>query len=301
MMTSRRFDRNVPLRFALAVSFAIGAASPVTARTEAPTLAPAKEVLEELRTAPRDNEARVERLKELFEQAGADPEAIVLQPVEGRGPDDPLLHNVIAIKPGETDRVIVIGGHLDKVPPGDGVIDDWSGTAMAANLYQALRDVPTRHTFVFMGFAYEEQGLVGSRKYVEELEDDERERFAAMVNLECLGVAGPFVWSNGSNDDLEALAYHVAEQAELPLEKHEILGVGADSIPFERAGIPTITFDGLPKTHFRLIHSDEDRFENVDQEIYVRSYELIAAYLLELDTALDDLFDEDAPEREPAP
>ena len=121
-----------------------------------------------------------------------------------------------------------------------------------------------------MGFAYEEQGLVGSRLYVESLGEEGVEQIEAMVNLEVLGVGGPFLWTNGSTDALEAIAHRVAEEIGLPLEDHVIPGVGADSIPFERAGIPVITFDGLPLDRFELIHSEKDQFENVDQDVYAR-------------------------------
>ena len=148
---------------------------------------PDQEILAELKSAPRDNVERVERLRDLYIQAGAKPEEIRLQEVKGTQQDDPVLHNVIVTKKGTTDRVIVVGGHLDKVAPGDGIIDDWSGSCLAANLYQTIRELPTTHTFVFMGFAYEEQGLVGSRLYVDSLSDAEKKNIKAMVNLEVLG------------------------------------------------------------------------------------------------------------------
>ncbi|WP_169976722.1 M28 family metallopeptidase [Tautonia rosea] len=267
--------------------FVLLAALTSIAQEPTPTPVPSEELLSELASAPLDNPDRVLRLKELFAQAGAPPEAITLQDVPGREPEQPVLQNVIATKPGETDKVIVVGGHLDKVPAGHGIIDDWSGACMTTNLYQAIKDLPTRHTFVFMGFAHEELGLLGSRLYVQELGDEGVASIRAMVNLECLGAGGPFVWSNGSNDALEAIAHQVARDNELPLESHIIRGVGADSIPFDQVGIPTITFDGLPLDRFELIHSDKDRFENVDTKVYETTYSLVLNYLLELDQSED--------------
>jgi putative aminopeptidase FrvX len=277
---------------------------PISSLGQEPVAVPVadQELIEELASAPLKNLERVSRLKELYEQAGAPAESITLQEVPGRREDDPLLHNVIVTKPGETGGVIVVGGHLDKVPPGSGVIDDWSGACMASNLYQAMKDLPTKHTFVFMGFAYEEQGLVGSRLYVDQLGEEGAANVRAMVNLEVLGVGGPFLWTNGSNDALEAIAHQVAEENDLSLEDHVIPGVGADSIPFERAGIPTITFDGLPIDRFEFIHTDKDQFENVDQEAYLRTYALVLKFLLELDRsdAIPD-HQEDGPDDQPTP
>src|SRR4051812_36060544 len=266
---------------AAALMFVLPARAPRA--DDAPTVVAERELLEELRAAPGENEARQRTLRALYEQAGARPEDIALQAVPTRDELEPVLHNIIVTKRGETDAVIVVGGHLDKVPPGDGVIDDWSGACLATNLYQTLRPLRTRHTFVFIGFAHEERGLLGSRAYVASLSPETRAKVVAMVNLECLGVADPFLWTNGSTDRLEALAHRVAEEDGLPLRDHVLESVGADSIPFDRAGIPTITFDGLPESRFDLIHSEHDTYDKVRPECYVNAYRVVARFLLALD------------------
>jgi hypothetical protein len=281
--------RPFPRIAALAVALLLVAPSARAPRADdAPATVAERELLDELKAAPIENEARERTLRALYEQAGARPEDIALQAVPTRDELEPVLHNVIVTKRGETDAVIVIGGHLDKVPPGDGVIDDWSGACLATNLYQTLRPLRTRHTFVFIGFAHEERGLLGSRAYVASLSPETRAKVTAMVNLECLGVADPFLWTNGSTDRLEALAHRAAEEGGLPLRDHVLESVGADSIPFDRAGIPTITFDGLPETRFDLIHSERDRYANIRPECYVNAYRVVAKFLQVLDRESGD-------------
>jgi hypothetical protein len=275
--------RSSPTLASLAAALVLVLPARAPRAEDAPASVAERELLEELRAAPRENVAREKTLRALYEQAGARPEDIALQEVPARDEQGPVLHNVIVTKPGETDAVIVVGGHLDKVPPGDGVIDDWSGACLATNLYQSLRPRRTRHTFVFIGFAHEERGLLGSRAYVASLSPEARAKVTAMVNLECLGVDDPFLWTNGSTDRLEALAHRVAEGNGLPLHDHVLENVGADSIPFDRAGIPTITFDGLPAPRFDLIHSEHDTYANVRPECYVNAYRVVSRFLLALD------------------
>jgi hypothetical protein len=275
--------RSSPTLASLAAALVLVLPARAPRAEDAPAQVAERELLEELRSAPRGNEAREKTLRALYQQAGARPEDITLQAVPTRDKPEPVLHNVIVTKPGQTDAVIVVGGHLDKVPPGDGVIDDWSGACLATNLYQSLRPVRTRHTFVFIGFAHEERGLLGSRAYVASLSPEARAKVMAMVNLECLGVDDPFLWTNGSTDRLEALAHRVAEEGGLPLHDHVIEGVGADSIPFDRAGIPTITFDGLPATRFDLIHSEHDTYANIRPGCYVNAYHVASRFLMALD------------------
>ncbi len=250
------------------------------------TMVPDQEILDELKSAPRDNHARVERLRELYLQAGATPQDITLQEVKAK-PDDPApLANVIVVKKGKSEDTIVVGGHLDKVEPGDGIVDDWSGACLASNLFQTIRSLDTHHTFVFIGFAHEELGLIGSRRYVESLSDGERGRIKVMLNLECLGIDDPFIWTNGSTDSLEVIAHEVAARHKLPLRDHKIIGVGADSIPFDRVGIPNITFDGMAVENFRFIHSKLDTFDAIKPQSYLNAYRVASQFLVTLDRDL---------------
>lgn len=277
-------------RLFLWIIVAIGVSARAIAQDGTPVFAPVpdQEILDELKSAPRDNVERVQRLRELYIQAGAKPEEIRLQEVKGTQKDDPVLHNVIVTKKGTSDRVIIVGGHLDKVPPGDGIIDDWSGACMASNLYQTIRELPTTHTFVFMGFAYEEEGLVGSRLYVDSLSAADKKNVKAMINLEVLGADDPFIWTNGSTDSLEVIAHQVADELKLPLRDHKIFGVGADSIPFDRVGIPNITIDGLAVEHFAFIHSDLDKFDNIKPDAYLNAYRVASNFLVTLDRRLGE-------------
>lgn len=255
------------------------------ARPDEPLAVPDAELLDELKSAPAENAERPARLRELYLQAGAKPEQVTTQAVASGSPSVPDQDNVIVVKKGKTDAVIVVGGHLDKVKRGHGVIDDWSGACLATNLFQALKDVETEHTFVFIGFAHEERGLLGSKHYVDSLDGAGKARIKAMVNLECLGVDGPYIWTNGSTDSMEAIAHKVADEHKLPLVDHEIKGVGADSMPFERVGIPVLTFDGLPLDKIRLIHSDNDTFDKIDPKSYADAYRIASRFLVALDKA----------------
>jgi len=77
--------------------------------------------------------------------------------------------NLICVLPGRTDRVIIIGAHFDHVAVGEGAVDNWSGAALLPSLYQSLKATPRGHTFVFVAFTAEEQGLVGSHFYVRQM------------------------------------------------------------------------------------------------------------------------------------
>ncbi|MBI4851090.1 MAG: M28 family peptidase [Acidobacteria bacterium] len=243
-------------------------------------LASATELQEELCTVPSDNSERELFMAKLFIQAGAKIQEVQKQAIDI---SDKPANNIYVVKPGKTQNIIVVGGHLDHVNVGQGVIDDWTGACAVTNIYQAIKDISTKHTFVFIGFAGEERGLLGSRAYLRALTKDSLSRHKAMVNLECLGVGESLVWVNGSDKELVDTAHSVAKRENLPLSNHTLNGVGADSNSFREASIPAITIDGLPVDKFSFIHSPQDKCENVNQKFYYDSYRLAVNYLLELD------------------
>jgi hypothetical protein len=278
--------RTAALLMLATTALGFAAVAQTATKSSAPQLVPTPELLSELKAGPKNNVERQNRLLALFRQAGARPADIRLQqvwPLQSRRNSDPVLNNIIVTKRGATPSIIVVGAHFDKVAPGSGIIDNWSSSAMLANLYQTLRTLPTRHTFQFVGFAYEEQGTLGSRDFLVPMFASERRRIKAMVNFECLGVDGPFLWTNGSNDKLEAFALGVAAAHKLPLLSHEVRGVSSDSAPFARYGIPTISFDGLATDKLGLIHSERDQYSAINPTRYTDTYKLMVHFLLALD------------------
>lgn len=79
---------------------------------------------------------------------------------------------VVATLPGETDRRIIVGGHMDTInmtpeagldAKAPGANDDASGTALALELARVLSVGKWKNTLMFVAFSGEEQGLLGSR------------------------------------------------------------------------------------------------------------------------------------------
>jgi len=249
------------------------------ARAAAPeAVATDDELRGRLERLPATNPEREKYVVDLFKLAGAHPEEIVLQDA-GRG-----RNNILVIKKGRTDRVIVVGGHHDKVSAGAGSIDNGTGATMVANLYQALRDQETDATIVFIAFAREEEGLIGSKHYLESLTPAQRAKIDAMVNLDTLAVDGTFSWQNNSTrallDRIRAVA---AEKGRALVESH-LDGGDADSSTFREAGIPAITVFGASQdVIFDIIHTERDTMAAFSLEHYRNAYLLTLELLQSLD------------------
>ncbi|MBY4129644.1 M28 family peptidase [Rhodococcus fascians] len=103
--------------------------------------------------------------------------------------DTTMSRNIVAqTTTGSTENVVMAGAHLDSVPEGPGINDNGTGTA--AVLETALQmgsapDVTNAVRFAFWGA--EENGLVGSTKYVEGLSDDDKRNIALYLNFDMIG------------------------------------------------------------------------------------------------------------------
>jgi len=98
--------------------------------------------------------------------------------------------NVIAESPGgRTDRVVVVGAHLDSVPEGPGINDNGSGSAtiLEIALQMAALNIQPRNQVRFIWFSAEEAGLLGSQFYVDQLSNNEIKDIAVMLNFDMVG------------------------------------------------------------------------------------------------------------------
>ena len=95
--------------------------------------------------------------------------------------------NVIGERPGpDPSRVILVAAHYDTVPGSPGADDDASGVAAILALARALGPLRTGATLRLVAFAFEEDGLVGSERYVASLSPDERRRIEVAVSLDMI-------------------------------------------------------------------------------------------------------------------
>lgn len=109
------------------------------------------------------------------------------------------IDNPIGRKVGSSlpDEWIVVGAHYDSrnsvrcdgvANPQPGANDNASGCAGVIELARAFVDVPTQRSVLFMCFSGEEQGLVGSQRYVESLTaSGDIARVKHMINLDMIG------------------------------------------------------------------------------------------------------------------
>jgi hypothetical protein len=240
---------------------------------------------ERLGRVPLKNADRMARAKEMFEELGC---ANVLLPVKGS-----KLPNVECRLPGESADEIVIGAHFDKVPPGEGAVDNWTGVSMLAHLYESYRRQPLKHTLVFVAFTDEEVGLVGSRAYVKSRQKTDLDRVKAYVNLDSLALGPLEVWQSRASPQLIQMASNTAKAINMQLYSMNVDGVGdGDSHPFLDKKIPVVDFHSLTGENWKILHSPNDTLAAVSRGDYVLAYRFLAVFVGVLDARLESLADQ---------
>lgn len=181
--------------------------------------------------------------------------------------------NVIATIRGETkpSEKIVIGGHLDSWDLATGAIDNGIGAFSVidiARTFKALNLHPER-TVAFVLFMGEEQGLLGSRAYVDQvLQEGTAGQIRYMLNLDMSN--NPIGYS--STTDADQVLFHaigrLAQNNDTSFSNTFYSGFGlhSDHQPFMLQGIPTAGVAGsLSREALNCYHADCDVFSLVSE------------------------------------
>lgn len=192
----------------------------------------------------------------------------------------------VGIKRGTTNRTIVLGGHIDSAEPEiPGANDDGSGTAVVLELSRVLCAEAHQSTIVFCCFGGEEQGLEGSRYFVNhfpEIENVVLMLQADMANglgiidllLQSGETAAPQWLVRATVEEFYMLGYSNLRYATFFMSLNSAFGsgVGSDHEPFLAAGIPALDLTTEPGDP---IHTPRDNFENFEQPGLERTGDVI--------------------------
>ena len=155
-------------------------------------------------------------------------------------------HNIIAVLPGKDKRLkheyIVVGSHYDHLGLGGkdsgsrrpdtlavhpGADDNASGDAVVLELAKYFKKERSPRSIIFAFFGAEEQGLIGSKNFLEWMKKDDAQRknlpvdksgIVAMVNLDMVGRMRDNALSvsgTGTSSEFKVMAEATAEQTNL--------------------------------------------------------------------------------------
>ena len=192
------------------------------------------------------------------------------------------LQNIIVTKTGTLypDSVIILSGHYDTVN-GPGINDNGTGTAIVLEVARVLAEKQLDFTVRFICFSAEEQGLVGSNAYVQQIVVPQQHKLKLVLNVDEVGgirenptnivkvekdndnnPSGNNVASAMFTDTLAALTRTYSS-----LQTTITNAFGTDYVPFENAGyVITGFYENIQTPHY---HQPTDSLSHVDMH-YVK-------------------------------
>jgi hypothetical protein len=208
-------------------------------------------------------------------------------------------HNVVADLVGSElpDELVIVGGHIDSWDGAEGAVDNATGCATtleAARLLVAAGAKP-RRTIRFMLWSGEEQGLLGSRAYVEQHPELVERTSAVLVHDGGTNfLSGLRVTPEMAEDMKKIFTPVLALDPELPFAlwySDALRGGGSDHTPFIGKGIPGFFWEQDGRADYE--HSHHTQHDTVDFAIpeYQRHSAMVVAIaalgLANLDHKLD--------------
>jgi aminopeptidase YwaD len=180
------------------------------------------------------------------------------------------------------EEYLVIGAHLDHVGSQAGLLfpganDNASGSAAVLELAEAFQksELKPRRSILFVLFASEEQGLFGSKHFVENINIDS-EKIVAMFNFDSIGSGDSIQVGNGkSSPELWDLAKKIDKGNFNLVVEDTWSGGGADLTPFYEKGIPGLYF--VSKYSYEHLHLPTDTPETLNLDLLTNIVRL--AYL----------------------
>ncbi len=183
-------------------------------------------------------------------------------------------------------KTIILGAHFDSVSS-PGASDNASGTAVILEVARLLSNPDIKknlkYNIEFVAFGGEELGLLGSKEYVKELQEDNKvNNIEAMINLDMVGV-GDYINVFNLKNDLSSSFSKLAE-------KHIKAGNGvyggtytnmssSDHAPFEELGIKSSLVQTAPDPNY---HTENDTMEHIDENNLYNVAKVVSRMIIDM-------------------
>lgn len=205
---------------------------------------------------------------------------VFFQPFKYAGIDT---QNIIGVKRGTTrpNEIVVIGAHMDSTSPdranAPGCVDNGSGSDAVMMAALAFANITTDRTIHFILFGAEEQGLVGSKYYVNNLQNNGYNVVSALI-MDMIGYSSRYFGvkletsSSAANINLVSkMESNVKSYGPNLTYVRSYNYFGSDHVPFIDSGIPCFLAIEQDDTNYPGYHKTTDKvsYLNVNQSVEI--------------------------------
>jgi hypothetical protein len=216
--------------------------------------------------------------------------------------DRAKINNIIGYLPGKTSEYVILGAHYDHLGLGNesslapsqigqvhpGADDNASGSAGLLELVRifSARKEPLERGILFLSFAGEEIGLLGSAEWVNH-PTMPLENAVAMINMDMIGRASGaklFIGGTGTGSTFASLIAKAGAAYDFKIDSSASGYSSSDHISFVAKKIPVLFFfSGLHSDY----HKPSDTWDKIDGPSAAKIVNLVADVATELASAGD--------------
>ena len=181
--------------------------------------------------------------------------------------------NVVAeIKGTEyPDEIITLTAHYDSVSFSKGAFDNGTGSITLLQLFDYYKKNQPKRTLKFIWCGSEEMGLLGSKAYCKDHEEEVKNKVVLNINIDMVAVTlGADIACVTGENEVASYIRFVSREVGFPISVRQ--GVySSDSTPFADKGVPAISFARLARQGGAVIHSHDDVIERLSEENYAKT------------------------------
>ena len=206
-------------------------------------------------------------------EADAKEATIKLQQTEYKGES----HNVVLEMPGESDRWIVFTAHYDSTSLSQGAYDNMSGSAALLGIAEYFLTHKHLHNLRFIWCGSEERGLLGSKAWVKDHEEDLK-TIDLNINLDMVGcIMGKFIACCTTEEALTHYISYFGKEMGFGITVRQDV-YSSDSTPFADAGVPALSFARIAPPPTGTIHNSYDTVALMSGEQMAKDIAFICAF-----------------------
>ena len=186
-------------------------------------------------------------------------------------------HNVILDMPGDIDEYIVLTAHYDSTSLSQGAYDNMSGSVGLLGIAEHFAKNPHRYGLRFVWCGSEERGLLGSKAYCRQHEEDLK-KVALNINLDMIGcIMGKFISCCTTEEALVSyMNYFSFEKGFSVASKQDVYS--SDSTPFADKGVPALSFARIAPHNTATIHNSYDTIAVMSGDQMCEDIDFIIAF-----------------------
>ena len=186
-------------------------------------------------------------------------------------------HNVILNLPGESKDTIVFTAQYDSTSLSQGAYDNMSGSVGLLGIAEYFLNHPHRCSLRFIWCGSEERGLLGSKAYCADHEDDLKD-VVLNINLDMIGCTmGKFIACCTTEEKLIHYISYLGSELGWGIAVRQDV-YSSDSTPFADKGVPAVSFARIAPPNTGTIHNSYDTMALMSGEQMEKDIGFIVAF-----------------------